>query len=448
MDQVLPGLNNVARHIRPFVVVAWAWRRAKRLAERDALHAVQIDLLQDFVDRIEVVYAWSQFLRKSDADLPGRQVLSSLIQADRWTFGGPAWERRCKERRDSTAFTAAINYGPALKAFGWVDSYRENSRVLIPTASAAPALDAFEAQIADRIDHPVFNRLGDVDVMSTEIRDWADGWALERTTDAERRLMAEMLFGVAAPLKRRKGGALIRCAAIQGATIETNSIRKLMAGAPTKFAPPAELDDVSKAWRSIQIRQLFRLSLEATLFWMVRKLEIGPQSIGDIVDAFVSESGDSSRQTSAAQWLNRAVLAEVGPVTLMERIEQSFDPILQSSLVPHILDGLAFCLSEAPMHGFPFERNDRLPLSRARREAEAWSSASPKEFSRHILETWVLAQHVYWSVGRGLADARARRKTILRLKVVLEASPRRHKRLCSGAHSGQATDGAQLGKRV
>jgi hypothetical protein len=24
MDQVLPGLNNVARHIRPFMVVPWA----------------------------------------------------------------------------------------------------------------------------------------------------------------------------------------------------------------------------------------------------------------------------------------------------------------------------------------------------------------------------------------------------------------------------------------
>ena len=41
-------------------------------------------------------------------------------------------------------------------------------------------------------------------------------------------------------------------------------------------------------------------------------------------------------------------------------------------------------------------------------------------FVRHLLESWVLAQHVYWSVGRGLADARARGKTILRLKVVLE----------------------------
>jgi len=43
-----------------------------------------------------------------------------------------------------------------------------------------------------------------------------------------------------------------------------------------------------------------------------------------------------------------------------------------------------------------------------------------KDCIRHVLESWVLAQHVYWSVGRGLADARAQGKTLLRLKVVLD----------------------------
>ena len=63
---------------------------------------------------------------------------------------------------------------------------------------------------------------------------------------------------------------------------------------------------------------------------------------------------------------------------------------------------------------------DRLPLARARREAEARESVPPRDFLRHVLESWVLAQHVYWSVGRGLADARAQGKTLLRLKVVLD----------------------------
>ena len=74
MDQVFPGVNNVARHIRPFVVVTWAWRRAAQLAARDGLRDVQTDLLRDFVDRIEVLYAWSQFIRSPGRSAPGERM--------------------------------------------------------------------------------------------------------------------------------------------------------------------------------------------------------------------------------------------------------------------------------------------------------------------------------------------------------------------------------------
>src|SRR5882724_2210283 len=57
MDQVLPGLNNVARHIRPFIVVTWAWRRAIAIARDSGRAAVAVDAqLRDFVDRTEVIY--------------------------------------------------------------------------------------------------------------------------------------------------------------------------------------------------------------------------------------------------------------------------------------------------------------------------------------------------------------------------------------------------------
>src|ERR1019366_10114124 len=60
------------------------------------------------------------------------------------------------------------------------------------------------------------------------------------------------------------------------------------------------------------------------------------------------------------------------------------------------------------------------PLKRARDEAKSLESEKPVEFVKHILSSWVLGQHVYWSVGRGLADARSDGRTILRLKVVPE----------------------------
>ena len=81
---------------------------------------------------------------------------------------------------------------------------------------------------------------------------------------------------------------------------------------------------------------------------------------------------------------------------------------------------VSFCLMTDLEEGTVTERSDRLPLKRARTEFEQRRDERPFEFMRHVIESWLFAQHTYWSIGRGLADARARGKTILRLKVVLE----------------------------
>ena len=75
MDEVLPGVNNVARHIRPFVVLAWAWRRARQRARALGRKTIPQGDLRDFVDRIDALYAVSQFLRDPGTDLPGSQYL-------------------------------------------------------------------------------------------------------------------------------------------------------------------------------------------------------------------------------------------------------------------------------------------------------------------------------------------------------------------------------------
>jgi hypothetical protein len=38
----------------------------------------------------------------------------------------------------------------------------------------------------------------------------------------------------------------------------------------------------------------------------------------------------------------------------------------------------------------------------------------------HVLDSWVIGQHVFWSVNRGMGDARAGRRMILRLRIALE----------------------------
>lgn len=419
MDQVIPGLNNVARHIRPFVVVTWAWRRARQLAEARGVDVIPVDELRDFVDRIEVIFAWSQFLRNPDADLPGRLVLLPLVRADQWTFGGAAWRKFRKNRRYSTAFTAPITYGPSLKTLGWLAPHRDNAEALIPTAAAGPALDAFEARIRRRLDHPAFSQFGKVKVTSREAKRWSDAWALDQVTESEKRIMTQMLLGSGAPIARRNGCELMLAAVAHTRTADVARVRQTMAGNPSNFVPHADLLGSFEAWRRIQVRQLFRLTLEALLYWTIEQIEVGPRSTEALVEAFIDQVG-RPKYRSAREWLNGPRGTGSSPTKLMDRIGHAMDNTSRVKLAAAVADGLSFSIGEAPEHGQVFERPDRLPLFRARREAEVWGTAPTESFVRHVLESWVLAQHVYWSVGRGLADARARGKTILRLKIVLE----------------------------
>ena len=53
----------------------------------------------------------------------------------------------------------------------------------------------------------------------------------------------------------------------------------------------------------------------------------------------------------------------------MDGIQKVIDDPSQGELASAIADGLSFSIAEAPEYGQIFERADRLPLSRARREA-------------------------------------------------------------------------------
>ena len=195
-----------------------------------------------------------------------------------------------------------------------------------------------------------------------------------------------------------------------------------MAGPPSAFKPPAHLLNTGEAWRRIQVRQLFRLSLEALFYWTIVNLEGEPKGTDALVDMFLKQLPYLSKQTSVRKWLAAAVPAAMGPTELIKKIEKGLEAPAGTDLAPSITAAIAFCLAEPPQQVNDFEQPDRLPLFRARQEAAARENGPLKDFVRHIFESWVLAQNVYWSVGRGLGDARAQGKTLLRLKVILDES--------------------------
>jgi hypothetical protein len=376
--------------------------------------------LQDFVDRIEVLYVLSQALRNKNTDLPGAQYLSPWLKEMEFKFGGAKWKQRRKEREYSTALSAPINYGPGLKMLKWVRPHPEYPGIMIANPAAYPALDALQARLEPVLDHEAFNAFGPVTVSRDDAEEWADLWVLDDVTKAEASVMRELLLGDTAPLQRRLGCQLMLAAAVHGHNMDSARLRAAMAGPPSKFRPPQKLVEMRNAWRRLQVRQLFRLAVEALFYWTMLNLEGPPRSIDALVSDFLDEL-PSYRVDNAAEWI--ALLspnAAVGPTELMRRIQQALDGASRGDLPHSIATGLAFCLTEVPQGESHVEQPERLPLARARKEASARGHISVSEFVRHILESWVLAQHAYWSVGRGLADARARGRVLLRLRIILD----------------------------
>lgn len=420
MDEVLPGLNNVARHLRPFVVATWAWHRAIVVAKRQGSDGVNEEDILDFVDRVDVIYVWSQFLRDPNADLPGRRVVDQLIRADQWTFDGPDWRARRNTRRLSTALMAPINYGPALKSMGWIQQHQVYPNVYMPSIAAGPAIAAFEKCISSFIAAPAFSQFGPIKVDAADVAMWAEAWAMDKPTEAERNVMRQLLLGAGAPIARQKGCALMLAAAhfVAQPNLDDQSVRAAMSGNPSSFIAPNSLAETHAAWRKVQVRQLFRLALEALLYWASLRLGEGAKMTNILVSDFVDEYVADDARSATIDWFD-PILTD-GPIELQEKIVSALQNSAEGNLPQAIVHGLRLCLVEAQAYPDSFDRPDRLPLSRARRDAEAWAAGSTTDFLRNVLENWIFAQHVYWSVGRGLADARARGKSILRLKIVLE----------------------------
>ena len=418
MNEVLLGLNNVARHVRPFVVVAWAWRRARLQAKALGRTTIRQDHLQDFVDRIEVIYAISQFLRDGNTDLPGSQYLAPWLKDAQLRFEGARWQQRRKERRYSTALSAPINYGPGLKMLGWVKPAPDYPGVMVPNSAATPALDALETEIAAVLDHEAFNKFGPVTVATDDARRWGGLWALDRVTDVEATVMAEFLVGAAAPVQRRFGVDLMLAAARHLGTTDTRRVRAVMTGPPSEFDPPGQLLKVRSKWRLLQVRQLFRLSLEAFFFWTMHELDGPKRSIDWLVNAFLNRVPSPIDALDTGEWIRSLTSPVDGPTELMNRIQRALDDPRLDHLPHSIAQGLAFSLTESTPD--LKQQPERLPLWHARGEANARSDSPVRDFVRHVLESWVLAQHTYWSVGRGLADARTRGRILLRLRVILD----------------------------
>lgn len=427
MDQVLPGLNNVARHVRPYLLMSWAWRRCNQLVRINK--RVSVKDMRDFVDRIEAIYAWSQFVVDRETDLPGSSALEFLIEAESYTFSGKAWEKFRDTRRYSTGLIAAVNYGPGLRNMRWIAdlSLLEGTPITEPGAYKAnpeedpaleEALDTLEECMAAELDHPAFNQFGKVTVELEDVRRWGELWQMDQLTEQGKTAAWRRFNAGDGRAVRSKGLELVRYAALHDTdrVNDTNDVRRFMAN-PDGIGFPEDLVPFAARWRRMQVRQVLRLALEGLLYWCQGELQEAPLTTRQLALRFLDEAGGYSGQNDALAWIEQFEPRN-DPIEHLDRISACFGN--GEGLAAALMRALRFCIAEAPDEPQPFERPDRLPLVKAAREWKAWADLPPTAFISRLLEGWIFAQHTYWSVGRGLQDARGNGKMILRLRLFID----------------------------
>lgn len=409
MNEVFPGLNNVARHIRPFTLVTWAWRRTIALA-RERREKLPVSAHEDFVARVEVAFAWSmlQIYDAGDLELPGKQVVASRWGDEkRITFGDDAWIDFVKARRNSTAFTAAINYGPGLRALKLLVDDDHQPGVRVPGPKTGGALDAFESHIAPLLGHKLFSVRGECTLKRGTAEEWAGLWDINDVLDEERNTFRKRLMGGLASAQRRGGFELL------SEVFQTEQTESM-----TRAAMCDEGDgDAAQRWHRVQVRQAFRLALEALFEWMTGEIGGGILDTGALASRLLKATGGQSGGT-AIEWLLSLVPDEPSAVGAIDDLENTFPT--RAGLERAAMGALAISLTLPVDLNDGSHRQERLPIQRARADLDRLASATPLALLHHVIEQWIIAQHTYWSVGRGLADARAGAKRILRLRLVLE----------------------------
>lgn len=422
MDAFLPGLNNVADRVRPFVAISWAWRRIGQLLAK--INGAEPDRIQNFVDRIDMVYAWSQFLVHDNPGLAGSEVLAPLVNDPAASFcfdesKQSEWIRMRDTRRTSTGISSPLNYGPGLRSLGWIIGTHAQGLYATPP-EVQSALDAFEVSIKDGLDLDLFNELDPVSINSDQVRMLGEFWGVGYQTPTENQVALELLMGPNSPKERRDALALILYSVQKFNSTDHKNVRIRMAEDPDTWLSDPGLIDAARSWRALQVRQLFRLTLEGLFVWLQRQLESEHLSSTEIARRFLDQRDKQMSKTGPtySRTQNPAMLLEELETLLRSDRSRNWETT-PAALFRAIEFCLAFDTNDERWKQTAARSPERLPLYVAKDEYLEWKKLSETQIVENMIDQWVIAQHTYWALGRGLADARSGGKILLRLKVVM-----------------------------
>lgn len=423
MDGVLPALNNVAEHIRPFSILSWAWNRAIKLIVQNKVGPQSTSKIHDFINRIDALYAWSQFLVDSLAPLPGSDALYSLVHSEDYEFGSKEWEALSKVRATSTGLNAPINYGPGLKNLGWVLPSEKLPGLFAANENLGAVLSEIDEKLGPMLDHPIFNTFDKVKISGREVRKIGMSLRIDQPSQRERDFTYEILAG---KLSNENRKIAVKKVCEIAKFINSNDVATIR----WRLCDQATADKFSEAeadlrffrdWRVLQCRQTFRLALESILNWVLlvlaaKKSPLTTQELANFILDNLNENGidTSSVGKMFKDFECSNIVDQLDELRQIREISQDapvkFLNAIYGSLKLYEQNEMA-----------QNERPDRLPMQIAKEQFEEWLKCSPSQLITNLLEKWIFCQHSHWAAARGISQARSNSNVrILRLRVVYD----------------------------
>lgn len=411
MDLALPGINNVANRLRVYTFLAWAWWKAARLAEAEGRAEVKVDRLWSYVERMEVLFAVSHLAHEDFIGFLGRDTLNAkVVRQGGYDFGSSAWLKFRRDRKLASSFMAPVAYGPSAKiGLGLGVIAPTTDGAFAPVEEVMPAVAAFDTCLEPISSEPAFAQLDGGYVSLADMRRYYTFWrAAELTPD-------EVVVG-----RRRlyeKEGALPRRQTIDALVAILNAAQRPMTSAELRhaiassrvndhvFTPPDSLAGTMKVWRALLARQLFRISLESLLNWVLSVCTV-PMTLRELTKQ-LSAAERVPLADTVADWMDNAQASAAyvaDPFQLIEKLSQE----RQFTRPDLALEGLRACILICRQEGGPDTlytgQLDRLPLAIASDRLAAMARLSFVDGLEQIIAEWIIGQHVYWAVGRSGDD--------------------------------------------
>lgn len=444
MDQLLPGLNNVADRIRPFSLLAWTiWAyEDHHRAHRTLLEAKQYAA---FREKIEALFVLSHRL----AGIPLTRIAGAQQRVETRAHTSLRFEDLGRQRRNT--LIEAVNYGPGLKGDGgyrFAYLHPEVPKVFLVTKAGGRLAAAFDEQLRENLSSQQYEFLRALDrftMRTDEVAAFAGAWSLQTPSSKEKKEFFSRFYPQDDPGPREQARVatidfILAVFRHNAGPMNAHDLRRSMT--MSSLPPlPAPIEEALWRWRALQLRQAQRLALEALFGWMERciwqdEMHSTPQYAARMTEAvrraypnsdlssFLTDRlahftamGGTSHALFAAGW----TFPECDLVGAAAHLAEDLKGLtLKDEVVAKALDLLLlvsvhtehFLLSPSLAKYVTSASRGRLPLQWWATTVRDRASESLQVFLERLVETWLVSQHLGVAASRSSEESSRMRLTI------------------------------------